>query len=287
MPLTNQQRTSTDGIRKQLIIKDALGNQADSVSLVDTDGLDATIPYHIRVALGLVAGVSNVHKYGRNPDVSLGSFAALWNGGGLYTGFNATVAEICTVVSSSTDDDAAGIGMQSIELRGLDGSGVEQSEIVIMDGTTAVDTTLSYLRMDKVDGEDVGSTGVNVGVITVRQKTTTTNIFAVVPIGYGGTMIGAFTIPASKVGFINNWFGALSGITVADSGLRLYKREPGKSWRVMEELTLKASGTSYLTREYLQPKNGLIALTDIYVAADASANNTAVAGGFDITMYDV
>lgn len=85
MPLTNQQRTSTDGIRKQLIAEDISGNQADAVTLVDSNGLDATIPYDIRVALGLVPGHDTGTIFGRNQDVDPAAAELLWDFGGLET----------------------------------------------------------------------------------------------------------------------------------------------------------------------------------------------------------
>lgn len=77
------------------------------------------------VALGRYApGAFYIDKVGRNPDVDAATAPeGVWNGGGLYTGFNAVAAQTVTVVSSSANDAAAGTGMRSVRLIGLSGAG--------------------------------------------------------------------------------------------------------------------------------------------------------------------
>lgn len=245
----------------------------------------ANFGYGLHVAAGKIPGVSIVHKYGRNPDIDSG-FETLWNGGGDYTGFDATGEELVTVVSTSTADDEVGTGAQMVVLYGLDVAGVEISEEVILDGTTPVDSDLLYWRLHRIKCTNVGSGGVNAGVITVRQKVTTANIFAVLPIGYGSSMIAAYTIPAGKTGYFESWFAAFAGKVKSISVVRLNKREQGKSFQVLEEQALMADGSSTFPRDYKTPKNGLVALTDIFVTADSDTANVGIAGGFDLLLVD-
>jgi len=203
--------------------------------------------FGLAVARGNMEGLAPVHKYGLNPDIDIANgFETLWNGGEAYTGFDATGEEIVTVVSSSTADTSAGTGARDVTLFGLTVAGIEQSETVTMNGTTAVDSTLSYWRLDRVKCGAVGSGGVNAGNITVAQKVTTAVIFAVLPIGYGSTMLAAFTIPAGKTGFFNSWFAAFAGKVKSISSVRLNKREPGKSFQVLEEQSLMSGGFDIL-----------------------------------------
>lgn len=61
--------------------------------------------FFLEVALGFHPGYSIVNKYGRNPDIDTADlFAALWNGGGDYTGQDPIDAETIEVFSSSTVD---------------------------------------------------------------------------------------------------------------------------------------------------------------------------------------
>ena len=239
----------------------------------------------LMVARGLIGGTKIVHKYGRNSDID-GGFETLWNGGADYTGFDATGEEIVTVVSSSGADTSAGTGAQTVDLFGLSVLGLEITETVIMNGTTAVDSVNSYWRLDRIRCVNVGSGGVNAGAISVAQKVTTAVIFAVLPAGYGSTMIAAYTIPAGKTGYFQEWFAAFSGKVKSISNVRLNKRGFGQSLQVLEEQALMADGASSFLREYSTPKNGLTPFTDIWITADTDTVNVAISGGFDIILVD-
>jgi len=58
----------------------------------------------IMVAEGKIPGKRIIHKFGKNPSVGATGFDTIWNGGGAYTGFNATAAETVTIVSNDTND---------------------------------------------------------------------------------------------------------------------------------------------------------------------------------------
>lgn len=63
--------------------------------------------FFFEIIKGNVPGHSAIHKFGRNADIDTSSgFETIWNGGGLYTGFDVIAAEIIDVRSS----DAADVG---------------------------------------------------------------------------------------------------------------------------------------------------------------------------------
>ncbi len=322
--------------------------------------------YFYEVSLGNVEGYEGTTKYGRNPNINtVDGFEAIWNGGGDYTGFNATVKETLevyatggsedsgTLVSSGTatggshttliDTDAtfisdgvavgdclindtqavhgivsevtgettltvyrmfnhssneatnmyrvatsAGTGAAVLQLqRMLDGTTEGYiTEYVILNGTTAVDTVGEYLRASRAKCIIAGSAGSNVRALTVRQKTTTANIFVVIPIGYGSTMIACDTIPIGFVGDIVDWTASLSGKTNASCGIRLYTRPQGEIFRVVEEFAIQAAGSSSIPRKLVVAKTDLHPMTDIKIMADTDTNNTAIAASFDLILRD-
>ncbi len=265
-------------------IVDETGGLISASNPLDVLGQD----FWLKVAEGAVPGYSCIHKYGMNPDIDSGSgFEALWNGGGAYTGFNATAAELVTVVSDNAADDSAGTGAQTITLHGLDGTGAEVSETVTMDGATPVDSVNSYWRLPRAKVVNVGSGGVNAGTITIAQKVTTANVFAAVPAGYGTTMIGCYTVPLAKTDRMIGWYATLTGRTAADVIVKLKKRAgAGKAWQVMEQISLRSAGTSSVLRTFTIPKDTLSALTDIFIEAESDTNNTVVSGGFLLIQKD-
>jgi len=315
--------------------------------------------FYNQVASGKVPGHSALHKFGRNPDID-GGFEDIWNGGGVYTGHNATAAETLEVFSSDGDDagtllssgtatggdattlidtgatfvsdgvavgdvlindarqshgiiseiadtiatvrimeDVTGLrnvsgdayriatqastGTPVVKLHHmLDGAFAEATEYIIMNGVTPVDTVGTYMRQSRAKCHG----GVNEGAITSRQKVTTANIMMVLPVGYGSTMIAAYTIPANKRGCFVYWYATLSKKQAAFSNIRLKYRPVGDSWQVLEEETVASTGTSYIGRDFKLPKDSYSPMSDIKIEADADGPNVGIAAGFDMIMVD-
>lgn len=243
--------------------------------------------FWLDVVRGRIPGVGKLHKFGRNPAlVAAAGFETVWNGLGVYTGHNATAAEIVEVFSAQAIDNSAGAGARTIQLFGLDSSRVSITEVVILDGTNPVDTVNSYLRLDRMKVLTAGAGGVNAGDITARQSITTANVFALLPATYNQTMITASTIPAGKTGYLSDWICSLDGTTQADLICRITWREPGSVFQVKEEFLLQASGDSSEKRPFRIPNGPLPAGTDIRVDADTTANAVAVSASMDIILVD-
>lgn len=155
------------------------------------------------IALGRVPGAIQVIRFGRNPDVdATAAQEDIWNGGGVYTGFPTGSPETVNVFSSSTADAAAGTGLRTVRLIGLGSDFKTQTEDLTLNGTTAVTSTITWYRVNNVQGLTAGSGATNAGSITVRHTTTTANVFAVVPAGAGTSQIAAYTIPINRVGLL-------------------------------------------------------------------------------------
>ncbi len=150
-------------------------------------------------------------KYGKNSVVTTSSTPeAIWNGGDEYTGHPTTGAETMEIFSSSDNDTASGTGARTVRIsKLLDEDGNQMPDIeVSLNGETPVSLgVLEYWRGGvRIKVLTAGSLGKNEGTITLRHTTTTTNIFAVMPIGRNQTSILADTVPKGmtlriKVGF--------------------------------------------------------------------------------------
>ena len=63
------------------------------------------------ISRGLVPGISELSKFGRNSEIDTATDPEdIWNGGGLYTGFPDGAAETIDVFSSSILDDDGNTG---------------------------------------------------------------------------------------------------------------------------------------------------------------------------------
>jgi len=141
--------------------------------------------------------------FGVNRDIDT-SGEDIWNGGGIYTGQPVGFTpETVDVFSSSANDTSAGTGARAIRFFGLRTSlsAKYETQDVVLNGTTPVVTTSTWWRINKAVVLTAGSTGNNVGDITIRSTTTTANVFAVIPATFNLSHVGggAWTVPASTI----------------------------------------------------------------------------------------
>lgn len=156
--------------------------------------------FQLEVAKSNVVNHALFEKHGKNPDIDTGD-EDIWNGGGDYTGFPTGAAETMEIVSSSGNDTAAGTGARTATISNLlDGTGASVADVTVtLNGTTPVSLGAgTYTRASRVVVDTAGSTGSNEGTLTLRHTTTTSNIFAVMPVGANQTNILAYTVPLGK-----------------------------------------------------------------------------------------
>lgn len=244
--------------------------------------------FYYEVAAGRIPGVDNSHIFGNNADIDIASGSEdIWDGGGLYTGFNATAAETVELFSSDANDTSAGTGARTVQIYGLDGSFNEQTETVTLNGVTAVNTANTYIRLNEAVVRTAGSGGVNAGTITIRQNVTTANVFGIIQIGNNNTLNCVYTIPAGKKAYLTSWGASLSGSVKSTCVVKLSYRPESEVFQLKEVEALSASGSTFIHHRYDVPKDTLTAKTDIKLSADADVDNTGVSATMDIILEDI
>lgn len=114
-----------------------------------------------------------------------------------------TVGEQLTVVSTSAADAAAGTGIQTLDVHGLDAAGNPQSEIVALNGVTPVNTTRTDWRfVQSIHAETVGSGGVAAGTINIYRTGDAARIYNVILAGGNMSLNAARMIPAGKTFYL-------------------------------------------------------------------------------------
>lgn len=128
------------------------------------------------VARGNIPGHTAIIVFGHNTDVDAGVVEDVWEQGGTLV--RMTSAETMNIVSTSTDDDGSpvGAGARTVQIKGLDGSFDPVSETVTMNGTTNVETSNTYIRVNelKVLTADASATNANVGNISATASSAAT-----------------------------------------------------------------------------------------------------------------
>lgn len=216
----------------------------------------------VGVALGRIAGISAINKFGCAGSVGLNVKSDLWDGadGVISTAIwiAPTQARVHNIVSTNAADDGApvGTGMRTLRVYGLiDWDTPEVSEDITLDGTTTVATVNSYVIIHRMEGLTFGSGGTNAGVITATAVTDAT-ITAAIVAGRGQTEMCIYGVPSTH---------SLALVSIMETVLR----SAGSSVKLDADLQIKEradqADSGFITKEVFQ-FNDVAALHRIYGA---------------------
>lgn len=124
--------------------------------------IDYVIEQSYDVFSGRLSHYSFNNQYAKSSTITA-TESEIWNVGGIETLL--TSPEVIQISSSSANDTAAGTGARTLRIEGLDGNYDLQSEIVVLNGVTPVNTVNTYLRVHRLTAISAGSTGINQGNI--------------------------------------------------------------------------------------------------------------------------
>jgi hypothetical protein len=158
-----------------------------------------------KVSAGKVKGASNVYKFGQA------------NVGGNFTAvaddliYQTPIAPVSLeIVSDNAGDSAVGLGARQMAVSGIGPDYAELTEIVTLNGTTAVPLVNQFLRVYRIAVYNSGTYATAVasshlGKITVRElgggaMWGSCNVFG--GFGMGSSLIGAFSIPKFHTGHL-------------------------------------------------------------------------------------
>lgn len=257
----------------------------------DADAIVArTVSEEVSIAEGKFTGYSITNKFGTNADVdATTSPEDIWEGGGAYTGW-ATAGQAVQAISSSTDDvNTSGTGAWTVRAICLDSNYVQQTITFTLNGQTAVTgsgtNSTDIIRCHTAQVVTAGSGGVNAGIITIRQATTTTNIFLSMLAGRNQTNCSCFTVPAGKTAYMRHMHIAAtkgqSGINVEGN---IWTRSYGGVFRSRRPFLLT---NSFQIDQLIYGGLVFTEKSDIILRA-TSTSTTAVkiSAGYDLVLID-
>lgn len=165
-----------------------------------------TDPGFLNISRGMLAGFRPVVRAGTNPDVDSGAPESVWDQGGLYVFPPGPL--VMFVSSTSTADAAAGTGLQTLTVSGLDADYNPISEVVTLNGQTQVPTANAFLRVYGISGLSAGSGGVNVGDVYCGTGSAVggipATIYSRMRPGFNLSAGVQYTIPAGFTGYLIN-----------------------------------------------------------------------------------
>lgn len=212
-----------------------------------------------------------------------------------------TVATKVEVLSSHADDtNSAGIGTRSVEVHGLSATGEDQDETILLNGTTPVESSLTYIRVNKMHNEKVGTYGgSHKGDITCRVTgggvtlATMTGVEGVVDIsvqyGSGEAGNGYWSVPLGKVLYITNLEVFINAKANQTADIVLYEREDLLNVsgdvdprRVLWDAIEVTGEVTKTFKSHIKIKG----LTDVFFRAQASGSGTKISVHMDFYLLD-
>lgn len=161
-------------------------------------------PFELQVSRGQISWHQSVTVFGYNADVDT-SVETVWPQGGILS-FPAAALQL-SVSSNNAADTAAGTGARTVYLEGLDANHNVISEVVTLNGQTAVTTTGSYLHINNCYVKTAGSGNSAAGTIYFGTGTVTAGVpatvYDVIEFDYNARVTGSYTIPAGYTGYIS------------------------------------------------------------------------------------
>lgn len=254
------------------------GASSDAVVLAIEVFVDNSFDREIALSAGNITNQIAINKFGINSDIDIGS-EDIWGTGGTFV--QPTSAGTVAIVSSSAADTSAGTGARTLTVNGLNGSYVDTTETVTLNGTTPVNTVNSYFIIHRMIVATAGSGDTNAGTITTTSNGGGTPVMASIQIGEGQTQFCIYQIPSGYTGYLKKYQGGITTGTALD--LKLYAKPFGGVFNLKGNLPLQSGGSSFDVREYSTPLK-FSAKTIVKLRGTATANNTACSGSFDMIL---
>jgi len=227
----------------------------------------------IHLARGAIFDVSHINKFGYNSAVGT-SYETITD---LGTNNLPTSAAVVSMVSASSADDEGSTGAEKVEIQGLDANYNLQTEEVTMNGTSAVTTTGTFLRVFRMRVTQAGTGEVNAGNITASIGGSDV---ALILADQGQTLMAVYTVPKGKRAYLIKFQGSLSKNQEANFQLRA--KVNGGAWNVKGLWGTFAESVNY---EYPVPLE-FDEETDIQIRGKAGATSE-MGAIFDLVLMDV
>jgi hypothetical protein len=236
--------------------------------------------FGLDVAAGNYAGLTGGRAFGFNPATPTTQEMIWAESGTAYPWPSA--ASVRTVSSSSALDTAAGTGARTVQIVGLDASFNVITEVVTLNGITAVTTVNAYYRINDFAVLTAGTGGTNAGIVYVGSGTVTlgkpaTVLFSI-DTGMGGGLQAMYTVPAGKKLYLASFLLSFSAAGI----LYLWARANGSVFRVLGRFPAPAFALSIP----LNYKTPVPAGTDIYLSAAAVTGTIIASARFEFFLGD-
>ena len=263
---------------------DPVTNATQGIAILGKRSSDNTLQFissddysSLAIALGKDPNITAVDKFGKNDTVGT-SFEEIWAYSSNITYIPNATAETITIASSGVDT-VGNTGARTVVIEGLDATGAEISETVVLNAAASPTSANQYWRINRAYCVLAGTGGINANDIlfTASGSGVQANIKAL----EGQTMKTQATIPLGKTGFISGLFFNMGKSD--DAVVQIQTRKYGESWRTKRELKGYQNHVQLLLPSFI----AVDALGDIRMLAKTGAGGLAVAAGYYYYLEDL
>jgi len=204
--------------------------------------------FNTLATMGAIPNAKTVIVSGHHPDID-SETRDLWGSDSNFHFLSS--AERMDIVSSSANDSVSGIGLQAVNIFGLDSDFKEINETVILNGATAVKTVKSYLRINMLIGVQCGSHETNAGDITATAETSST-LQDVIKADKGVSHSGKYTVPVGYTAFpfyycmdVNRTLGIAGSLADFRIKTRYNLLNPSAPWLEMLDMQIDTNNSCF------------------------------------------
>ena len=223
---------------------------------------------HLMIARGLSYIYETGNKLAMRDPLAT-TLETVWNGPAAANPFLPTSAAVLNITS-----DVAGDTAIPVTIQGLDADYREIEETVTLNGTTIVNTTQQFIRVNRAFNS--GSTEAT-GNISINHGA---NVLAYIAAGYNQTLTSQYTVPAGKTLYL---FSVLKTAGKgSDTELSFMSRELNKVWRVKHVVHLLETPVEH---DYLFPQR-FNEKSDIRVQGFSRSTATDVTASYEFVLVN-
>jgi len=268
-----------------------------SSSLTDSEGYLQTsaLTEALNVPAGLVVGHYAVNKFGRTLNADDGVLTDIWDAPAQPIWLAPTAARIHAIVSTSDVDGKTGAptaaGARTIQVYGLKTWDLaETSEVVTLDGTTAVNTAQSYVIIHRMKVLTSGASGPNVGTITATAAAPDSTVTARITAGTGQTLMAIYGIPSTRSAYMTGYYCSIerdspTGATIEGNLKYSMDIANNKTTYLVKHTWTQTVGGADIKHLY-NPYNKFTGPGILKLMVTSDQNNTHCDGGFDLIVRD-
>lgn len=234
-----------------------------------------------------LAAYKAVNKFGRSTNVDSGVDTDIWDRANATDDQDIWTAPTQARVhnlAGGVNDTAAGTGARTVMVYGLPSWAEDEvSEVVTMNGASAVPTSNAYVIIHRMHAVTWGTSGPNVAAITATAVTDGT-VTAQINAGMGQTQMAIYGVPSVSrlvvCGYYASAIKASTALSASITALVNPSPDTGTSFLVKHTTGVTTEGQSYIRHE-LRPYYLIEGPAVFKLQANSSSANTDVSGGFD------